>query len=107
MKSPMTVTSTTHTAEDPLRQNIDMTVLVSRGLRDEAPIRDQLLGRAHFCEDRKEVKTPELLRSAEARIATLEAALDSIIEYWNGAPESAVDAAEEMRALAQKARSSS
>jgi hypothetical protein len=40
-------------------------------------------------------------------IERLRAALDSIIEYWNGAPESAVDAAEEMRALAQKARSSS
>jgi len=30
-------------------------------------------------------------------------ALESIIEYWNGSPDSAVDAAEEMRFRAQEA----
>lgn len=32
----------------------------------------QLTGRARFCEDRGEVKTPGLLREAAARIAALE-----------------------------------
>ena len=35
----------------------------------------RLLGQARVCEDRKEVKTPELLREAEHRIEVLEDAI--------------------------------
>jgi len=36
---------------------------------------ERLTGRARFCRDRGEVKTPELLEEAAAKIAELEAAL--------------------------------
>ena len=39
----------------------------------------------------------------ELKIYALENALSSIVEYWNGSPESAVNAAEEMRSRAETA----
>ncbi|MFN8994809.1 MAG: hypothetical protein ACK5X3_14275 [Pseudomonadota bacterium] len=41
--------------------------------------------------------TPDEATALQARVAELEGVLESIKEYWNGADESAMDAAEECR----------
>jgi hypothetical protein len=47
----------------------------------------RLLGRALFCEDRREVKTPALLREAIERIRSLEADLTEIRDLLPNEPD--------------------
>lgn len=47
------------------------------------PLNDRLIGRAKFCEAQGQVKTPALLREAEARIVELEGALCRVVRDVN------------------------